>query len=35
MVEQHDILNKLDIQDLSKQNKEKYYKFVVYGRPGT
>ncbi|MGV3043482.1 AAA family ATPase, partial [Staphylococcus rostri] len=29
------ILEQLDIQELSKQNKEKYYKFVVYGRPGT
>ncbi|WP_449126369.1 AAA family ATPase [Staphylococcus chromogenes] len=35
MDEKRDILNKLGIQELAKQNKEKYYKFVVYGRPGT
>ena len=29
------ILETLRITDLSKQNKEKYYKFVVYGRFGT
>ena len=33
--EQKDILGELGVQDLSKQNKEKYYKFVVYGRFGT
>ena len=30
-----DILSKLRIQDISKRNTDKYYKFVVYGRFGT
>lgn len=30
-----DILSKLRIQDISKRNSDKYYKFVVYGRFGT
>lgn len=35
MTEEQDIFNQLGIKNLSQQNKEKYYKFVVYGRPGT
>ena len=35
MSEEQDIFNRLGIKNLSQQNKEKYYKFVVYGRPGT
>lgn len=30
-----DIFTQLGIENLAQQNKEKYYKFVVYGRPGT
>lgn len=32
---EQDIFTQLGIKNLAQQNKEKYYKFVVYGRPGT
>lgn len=35
MSEEKDIFNRLGIKNLSQQNKDKYYKFVVYGRTGT
>lgn len=30
-----DILNKLGVKDISKQNADKYYKFAIYGKFGT
>lgn len=35
MSEQPDILTKLGVKDISKQNANKYYKFAVYGKFGT